>query len=262
MNHNQTRLLLLLLLPVILLPGSLRAEPSRTTTDPAPLFEQANQAYSRGDHLRAIELYETLRADHGVSAALFYNLGNSYARNNQPGRAILNYLRAKRLAPGNPDIRGNLQLVRKNRGLFQAEQPWHRRLSSLLTMNQWLLATAAALVLLTLLHILPFVIKVGRRSMITLSVMLLLSLLTAGTLAVSRGHEYTDGVVVAADAQLLISPFADASPRGKLQEGRVVHPIRRHGDFFLVTDHSGRSGWLHQDTFELIVSARRPGQKS
>jgi hypothetical protein len=46
------------------------------------------------------------------SAAALYNLGNSYARAGQPGLAVLNYERARLLAPNDPDIEANLRHVR------------------------------------------------------------------------------------------------------------------------------------------------------
>src|SRR5450631_1410960 len=46
------------------------------------------------------------------SAAQLYNLANSYARAGQPGLAVLNYERARLLAPGDPDIEANLQRIR------------------------------------------------------------------------------------------------------------------------------------------------------
>ena len=57
--------------------------------------EMAAQAYRDQDYKRSIELYEALIQaeldDHRESAQLYYNLGNAYFRDNQLGKAILNY---------------------------------------------------------------------------------------------------------------------------------------------------------------------------
>jgi hypothetical protein len=48
------------------------------------------------------------------SADGLYNIANSYARAGKPGLAVLNYERAALLAPNDPDIDANLELVRRS----------------------------------------------------------------------------------------------------------------------------------------------------
>ena len=51
------------------------------------------------------------------SADGLYNLANSYARAGKPGLAVLNYERARILAPRDPDIRYNLRRLREAAGM-------------------------------------------------------------------------------------------------------------------------------------------------
>lgn len=219
----------------------------------ANLFEQANRNYSEGSYTKAIEMYEALMASYGVSAPILYNLGNSYAQTSQPGRAVLSYLRALRLAPSNSDIKGNLQLIRKEHGLFQPEKTMTQQITHMLEIDQWCLATATALVLLTLLHLISFFYKLSTKWQSGLSILLVTCFLIFCFCGYNRYLDYHDGVVINTDVHLRISPFQSASSAGKLQEGRVVKPIQSHGDYSLVKDGSGRSGWLHKQDFELIV---------
>ncbi len=76
-------------------------------------------AVARSDPERAADLYrscvgalETLEADGVRSAALYYDLGNAYFRLGKLGRAIVNYRRARRLAPTDPEINANLHYAR------------------------------------------------------------------------------------------------------------------------------------------------------
>lgn len=73
---------------------------------------QADSAYISGDYASAIAIYEDILAKKGVSADLYYNLGNSYYKNNNIAKALLNFERALLLKPGDSDIRFNLNLVR------------------------------------------------------------------------------------------------------------------------------------------------------
>ena len=73
---------------------------------------QADSAYIRGDYASAILIYEDILANKGESADIYYNLGNSYYKNNNIAKALLNLERALLLKPGDSDIRFNLDLVR------------------------------------------------------------------------------------------------------------------------------------------------------
>ena len=78
----------------------------------AELMTDANERYSRGEYSEAVQQYESLIGDGFRDSALYYNLGNAYSQQEDLGRAILNYLRAARLSPRDPDINANLVLVR------------------------------------------------------------------------------------------------------------------------------------------------------
>lgn len=72
---------------------------------------EGDSAYMRNDFAAAIEIYEAL-LQNGEAPEVYYNLGNSYYKSGDIARAILNYERALLLAPGNADIRANLEVAR------------------------------------------------------------------------------------------------------------------------------------------------------
>ncbi|NTV29894.1 MAG: tetratricopeptide repeat protein [Candidatus Omnitrophica bacterium] len=76
------------------------------------LFLKAVEAYKTGDYETAVRLNTQALSSGVESPALHYNLGNSYLRSRQLGRAIASYLRAKRLAPGDVDVLANLSYAR------------------------------------------------------------------------------------------------------------------------------------------------------
>ncbi len=75
------------------------------------LTEQADSAYSADRFDEAAALYRKVMATEGVSAPLYYNLGNAEYRLGHPGQAILNYERALRLDPTFDEARQNLAFV-------------------------------------------------------------------------------------------------------------------------------------------------------
>ena len=78
-------------------------------------LKEAEVAYTKEDYKTSIQLYEGLLKNNGESAEVYYNLGNAYYKDGQIAPAILNYERALLLAPGDKDIRFNLQLAKAHR---------------------------------------------------------------------------------------------------------------------------------------------------
>ena len=74
----------------------------------ASMVGAADSAYNAGNYTKAIEIYNEVANEHGVSAALLYNLGNAYLQQDDYGNAMLCYQRAKKLDPANKHIKTNL----------------------------------------------------------------------------------------------------------------------------------------------------------
>jgi len=70
-------------------------------------------AYAAGDHVAALNLFDTVCAEY-TSPSLLYNIGNCHFKLNDIPHAILFYERALRLAPGDEDVKANLELARQN----------------------------------------------------------------------------------------------------------------------------------------------------
>ena len=62
-----------------------------------------------------------------------------------------------------------------------------------------------------------------------------------------------EGVVVAKQAALRLSPFASAEQTGTLPEGELVTVEQRHDDYFWVDQRSKQSGWMNEKELEPVV---------
>lgn len=71
----------------------------------------ADSAYNDLAYSRALELYKQAADSAGASTHLYYNIGNTYYRLGDLGRAVLWYERALQLDPSNKDARANLEFV-------------------------------------------------------------------------------------------------------------------------------------------------------
>lgn len=79
------------------------------------LWDRANTAYINGDYHRAVVLYEEILSRGLSSVKLYYNLANSYFKEDRLGKAILFYRRALRLAPGSETSATTCRLPRRGR---------------------------------------------------------------------------------------------------------------------------------------------------
>src|SRR6476620_8550682 len=75
------------------------------------LLQKAEKAYDSKKYREAIASYEELLNDGYRSYQLYYNLGNSYYRNNELGKAIYYYELARKLEPDDEDVRINLAIA-------------------------------------------------------------------------------------------------------------------------------------------------------
>lgn len=93
-------------------PAAVHAETPEGVPVAEQLVAQGNQAFTAGD-LTGAEHHYRQAVDQGVDdPVLYFNLGNAQARQGHLGEAVANYLRARRLAPRDRDIRRNLEFVR------------------------------------------------------------------------------------------------------------------------------------------------------
>ena len=67
-------------------------------------FNAGNSQYNDANYLTAIELYESILDDGFESAALYYNLGNAYFRQNYIGQSIWAYNKANKLNSRDKDL--------------------------------------------------------------------------------------------------------------------------------------------------------------
>jgi tetratricopeptide (TPR) repeat protein len=252
MNRTGFRLFLFILLPMLLWPAvAVLAGPVDDR-----FFREGNEAYSRGEYAQAIEKYQRLTETAGYAPGVLYNLANSHALAGEVGRAILNYERALRLSSSDSDVSGNLQLVKKENGLFPGETSRETSLMArffrLLNLNQWSALIPLSLILLTIFLVADIRYRFSRQLNIgaTVGCLVLLCLATTGTLA--RYQDFNPSVVISADVKLFISPFDASVTIGAVPEGRLVYPQKNHGNFSYVTDETGRRGWIPSSMIEPV----------
>ena len=230
---------------------------------PDELWDRANTAYINGDYRTAAETYERLLAQGLVSVKLCYNLANAYFKSDRPGKAILYYRRALRLAPGNGDIRYNLSVAeaRTKDNIERIPEffavTWLRGIRQTMGCTAW---TVLSLLLLSggLAFLLLFLLaqrlswrKTGFYG--TLVAMLLFVVATLFAAAERRSMlDRTEAVVMPASAAVKSSPDNSATDLFLLHEGTVVKVTDRLDDWCEIVIDDGKKGWIENRKIEII----------
>lgn len=221
--------------------------------DAETLLRQGNAEYTLGNYGEATRCYRELLNRHGYSAAIFYNLANSLAREGNVGAAILNYQRALRLSPGDPDVRGNLEHLRKARGLFSTDEPsFLTHQINAVGINAWSGVGLGSLIVLTL-TLAAIAITPSRSKVLSwlcsVSLVLLVVGITGSAVCYGPGNL---AVIIAGEQKLHLSPFANAATTGSIQEGRLIRFGRQYRGFVHIVDETGRKGWVPLAALEPI----------
>jgi tetratricopeptide (TPR) repeat protein len=248
-----------------LLPSILRAEAPDTRLD------EANRAYESGRYDEAAILFEQLISDHGYSAPLCFDLANAEFKAGHIGIALLNYERARYLAPGDPDINHNLQIARKQAGLDPDPYRWWQIVLRSIDWTVWLGIILGALALLLLAMIgsasadalapglgtSPRSLRQFFKSVIFACVPVVLFFAFV-ELSAYGFNARIEGVIVAKQAPLRLSPFESADQTGTLPEGELVTVEQRHDDYLWVDERSQQSGWVQQKALEPVLPGLLP----
>lgn len=236
---------------------------SLTTSANAITKENADSAYAREQYQQAVKDYEELLKD-GVSAELYYNLGNAYYRMGNITRAVLNYERASLLSPGDGDIRFNLQLARsKTIDKITPESEmffvtWYRSAVNLMSVDGWAytalwsLAVAVVLALVYLFASAVWLRKLGFFGTAILVVVFIVANLFAFQQR-SLLQNRNGAIVMAMSATVKSTPSQNGTDLFVLHEGTKVEIVDSGvAGWKKVKLADGRDGWMETTKIENI----------
>jgi tetratricopeptide (TPR) repeat protein len=141
----------------LLLPGLILIISSYAQDSTLVLWNKANELYVSENYQEAVDTYTQIMDSGLESAKLYFNLGNAYYKTGDISNAILNYERAKILAPQDKDIAFNLSLARQFvvTDIEELPQPffvrWRNRILNLYPADTWSKISIGAFILFLLL---------------------------------------------------------------------------------------------------------------
>lgn len=226
--------------------------PETLTRDEARArFVQAGIAYKDGRYAEAADLYEGVLTKGWESGPLYYNLANSYFRQADLGRAILNYERARRRIPRDHDLEANyryaLSLTKNNRS---ATGVWRRTVdhaTGSFSADE-LAGTLAGLgIVLGMVHLWALYFSWPRRRKAVVLAGPLVVLVIVLSVSVLKFYAAADLAVVLTDSDGRFEPRDEATTYFELHAGGRVRIVKEYGAWVKVQRPDGKTGWVKRE---------------
>jgi tetratricopeptide (TPR) repeat protein len=226
-------------------------------------IQQANEAYAKGDFQAAANLYESIIRENGASAAIYYNLGNSYYKLNKVASSILNYERAILLDPSDKNIRFNLEIAKLKtvdkiepiETFFLTE--WSHSLQNLFSTDEWCyFGIICFLLMITGLVLFFFSRKIVLKKLgFYMAVVLLVLAITGNIFAHNQKKRLTQrntAIILVQTTTIKSSPDNSGTDLFILHEGTKVVLKSKLGGWNEIVTADGNVGWIKSGEIEII----------
>lgn len=224
----------------------------------------ADSAYMENKYLDAIDIYEAVLKEKGESAEVRYNLGNSYYKADNIAKAILNYEKALLLAPGDEDIRANLEIARAK--TVDKEEvaveffltSWFSSIRNVATSDQWAgTGVTAFILMLAAIAMYCFSKKVSLRKVGFFSAIVLLVVTVSANIFAyqqkSRLTAHDHAIIIAPSVTVRSTPSESGTELFVIHEGhKVTIKDSSMSEWKEISIGNNQVGWVLSSTLEII----------
>ncbi|MFC2097139.1 tetratricopeptide repeat protein [Bacteroidota bacterium] len=227
------------------------------------LVREANDLYSRGEYQEAGLLYDSVINLGFESGELYYNLGNSYFKQNKITDAIINFERALLLTPEDKDIKYNLSLA-NNLVLDNIDElpvlfinTWLQNLINMFSSIIWSIFSVTSFIILIILGLIYFfsarrILK--KISFLTAIFCLFLSISTFIFASVQNNKitKRETAIIYSPSVTMKSSPDESGTDLFLLHEGTKIQVIDSLGDWREIKLSDGNKAWLKYSDIVII----------
>lgn len=231
--------------------------------DALTLFHEANLAYQKQEYSKSVQLYEELLNGGKISAEVYFNLGNSYFKEGNVPKAIINYERAKKLSPDDEDIAFNLKIAslkvvdRIDNVPEVFYKRWIRSMATILPANTW--SIVFVIMIWMVFMSAGFYVITHRSSLKKLSFIscIIFSILAVSTYMMSaRSYSISaieeQAIVISSSVYVKSSPDEKGNDLFILHEGTKVEVLEPFEGWKKIRIANGTIGWLKINEIEKI----------
>ena len=218
-------------------------------------FQNGNMAYTNAAYKKALEAYHKALETGEHSAALYYNLGNTYYRLNEVAESIYYFEKGLILKPQDPDLSNNI-LFAKNMTLDAIEKlpqtqitAFNNKLMGMMNTNQWAWLTLLLVWLFSILLIIYLWIQSSKSKKQLFVSALVLGLLGVVSYTITstkymKLHSEQFGIVFSEVIQVNNEPNQRSEVQFILHEGTKVQILEQFQDWQKIRIANGAEGWV------------------
>jgi hypothetical protein len=223
----------------------------------------ANQLYNKGRYLDAMRKYQYVLSKGFESPDLYYNIGNAFYKTGNTTYAILNYERARKLAPNDEDIRYNLDLARTQiiDNIVPLPEPgflrWWKQLISSQSISFW--GTSSIITFFTFLTLFglfllspSFRIKQLAFWFSVAAISLSAITFAFGSSLTSKLINHNSAVITERSVRVKASPSETGTELFIIHEGVTVQLTDKLGEWVYVSLPDGNKGWVKESAMVRI----------
>ncbi|SKB33075.1 tetratricopeptide repeat protein [Maribacter arcticus] len=227
------------------------------------LFDEATSAYNSGEYEKAIAFYTDILDDGEHSAAVYYNLGNSYYKLNNIAESIYFYEKALLLSPNDEEVKTNLSYAQNmtidaidtmpETGLSKL----HKSVTGKLTFDQWAYLAVALIIIFVLLYILFYYANSStlKRWSFIGSILALFICIIAIVFAFIQRSDFKDlqpAIIFAEESSIKSEPNASSQQVFVIHAGTKVNVLDQLDEWNKIKLADGKTGWIQKNELKLL----------
>lgn len=219
------------------------------------IFAEANTFYKESNFERAIGLYLSIEEQGLESDDLFFNLGNSYYKQNKVAPAIYYYEKALKLNPQHKDALVNIEFAKRMKIDVIEELPktfiqkFSKNVIQKLTFDSWAILAVLASFLASILFLLYHFSSSSRKKLVyfNFTIFFVFALIVTTFFAFNSygiDKKNRPAIIFSSKVEIKNAPTLSSDEVFELHEGTKVQILDELDDWKKIKIADGKEGWV------------------
>ena len=238
--------------------GGMNSSAEMTSDEAFSEFVAAGIAYKEGRYDAAISRYNKILNENWVNGPLYYNLGNSYFKKKDVGRAVLNYERARKFIPRDSDLNFNNHYVRSkiDRKVVDVGQNFFYRAFlrhiQFYTIDEMVMILFCVAFLIGIVFLISSYVQWSPSIIGGIIMMLMISFLVYGGSLIVKVQVERGSAIIMLKTDTFFEPRTDSTVHFTLLEGMRARILKTEENWVKIKRLDGKAGWVDREVLEEI----------